>query len=439
MWSSSYGRGSFGRLLLVALCLILLPMRSFASCYPNVDFGISECCSKTDDDDSESSNVTENNSLYMKIHFKNPIKPSALKAGSVLEGTLAEAVYSGDREVFPAGSNIRLRVDRMERKRKPPNDHWPWVVKAFSPRHEMQPVFSSASVVLASGETAPLSVSIISMSQKKDAHFGWKSEKDGASRVESTPVSLGSPTDASGESNKPTRAGTTATFEAIESAKSAVVLSNRANERATYDSFSTTTTIGAGTEARVILLTAVSASKNRPGDIVTARVVEPVRIGSGAIVPEGSIFEGKVEKVSRPKWLSRSGSMLVTFDRLTLPSGSAFPVVASVVAAQLDAASRTQIDSEGELHGGRPGRTWMLINLGAAMGLTKAFDDGTQLVIEAIVSTATDVSTAGVARIAGFCVSGVFMITRRGRDVILPRYTELRIALDKAAVLQIPR
>jgi hypothetical protein len=197
------------------------------------------------------------------------------------------------------------------------------------------------------------------------------------------------------------------------------------------DSLLNTETIAAGTEARIILLSAVDASANRRGDRVVARVVEPVRSGRRVLIPEGSLFEGRVEKVTRPKWLSRSGSLLMMFDRLTVPGGSAVPVIASIAGAELEASSHTRIDPEGNLNGDRPGRAWMLINFGAAAGLAKVADDTTQLVIEAIVSTATDVSTAGVARIVGTCVSGIFMVTRRGRNVILPRYTELRLVLDE--------
>ena len=47
--------------------------------------------------------------------------------------------------------------------------------------------------------------------------------------------------------------------------------------------------------------------------------------------------------------------------------------------------------------------------------------------IEVIVSSATDVSTAGTARIAGASASGLFMLTRHGRDVVLPKFAETDI------------
>jgi len=81
----------------------------------------------------------------------------------------------------------------------------------------------------------------------------------------------------------------------------------------------------------------------------------------------------------------------------------------------------------------------MAINLGVTAGIAKEVDDGTQLVIEALVSTATDASTAGTSRIVASCVSGIFMITRHGRDVVLPRFTEMEISLDRALSLTKPR
>jgi len=73
----------------------------------------------------------------------------------------------------------------------------------------------------------------------------------------------------------------------------------------------------------------------------------------------------------------------------------------------------------------------MAINIGVSAGLSKEVDDATQLIIEALVSTATDASTAGTARIVSSCISGIYMVTRHGRDVVLPRFTEMDISLDR--------
>ena len=82
---------------------------------------------------------------------RRPVKLSTLKPGDVVEGKLSRSVYANDRLLFPAASRVRLTVDKLEVRRKAPNDQWPWVVKAFAPRHEKYPTLHSAQVSLAGG------------------------------------------------------------------------------------------------------------------------------------------------------------------------------------------------------------------------------------------------------------------------------------------------
>src|SRR5204862_4693673 len=113
------------------------------------------------------------------------------------------------------------------------------------------------------------------------------------------------------------------------------------------------------------------------------------------IVPVGVCCGSMVTNAPPPRWLSRAGLLPVTFTGLTLPDGNSLPLTASLAGVELSRGSHTKIDVEGRLRGDKPGAAWMLINGGAAYGTAKAADDGLQLIIEAIVSTATDVSTAG--------------------------------------------
>ena len=194
-------------------------------------------------------------------------------------------------------------------------------------------------------------------------------------------------------------------------------------------------TLPAGTPAKVVLLDGISASRSRQGDSFQARLVEPVYSGSNVVLPEGSVFEGKVVKRTPPRMLSRSGSLLFSFTAVTGPGGTIKPIAASVAGVELDRRSHTRVDPEGQLKGDRPGKAWIAMNLGVTGGISKEVDDGTQLLIEAIVSSATDASTAGTARIAGACVSGLFMLTRHGRDVVLPKFTEMDIIFDRPVSL----
>src|SRR5215471_9906112 len=78
-------------------------------------------------------------SLYVKVQLESSLKMSALKPGDIVTGRLAAAVYSREREVFPAGSRVQLKVDQLDRRRRHANDHWPWVVQVFTPRYEQYP------------------------------------------------------------------------------------------------------------------------------------------------------------------------------------------------------------------------------------------------------------------------------------------------------------
>jgi hypothetical protein len=372
----------------------------------------------------QSNEADDNPSVYMKVQLTSKLKTRDLKLGSVVAGTLSQPVYVGTRELMPAGCAVRLTVDHFERRRRIKDDHWPWVVQAFTPRHENYPVFQSASVTLPGGAQLPLQVSFLSIGNErevaaeplKSAHRSTSEKPSRAAAVSANPIVTFEATIPQGDGVIPAGGPPDAKGDRDPTEREAVALE-------------------AGTQVDVILLDSVSASKSKAGDPIEARLIEPVRVGSAVALAEGVRFQGRVVKATRPKWLSRSGSLLVTFDNLTWQHDFSRPIAASLSGAEVDQRSHMRIDSEGEVRGARPGASWMLINLGVTAGIAKETDDSLQLIIEAIVSSATDASTAGVARIVAACVSGAFMVSRRGRDVVLPKFSEIRITLNRPLTL----
>jgi len=375
--------------------------------------------------------LAQQSTVYVKVQLGKPVKVSALKPGDVIEGKLAQDVYSGDRELFAAGSQVHLTVDKLGRRRRVPNDHWPWVIKAFTPRHENYPTFQSATVSSPDGKDVALRVSLISINRETEIRAQIKTKKSHAAALSGVPsngASAGSlPSSDQTQSNnaEPATAGgrNGGPFVTLEAA----------NPAASGEGFALPgpVMLPAGTMAKIILLGGVSASESRPGDSFQARLVEPVRLDSQVVLPEGTLLGGKVVRSTPPRVLSRAGSLLLAFTDLTLPGSTSIPALASVTAAELDQRSHTKIDLEGKLHGDRPGKLWMAINIGVTAGIAKEADDGTQLLVEALVSTATDASTAGTARIVGICASSLFLLTRHGRDVVLPRFTEMNVSFDR--------
>src|SRR5262249_2531960 len=135
-----------------------------------------------------------------------------------------------------------------------------------------------------------------------------------------------------------------------------------------------------GTRFKVVLLGEATASKSKPGDVIQARLLEPVMLNSTVALPAGSLFEGKVLKTIAPRMLSRAGSLYLTFTNLTIPSGNRVQLAASLAGAELDQRSHTKMDTEGQLHGEHPGKAWMAINLGVTAGVAKVADDTLQLI-----------------------------------------------------------
>ena len=383
-------------------------------------------CSAADDARRTKPDPTSPGSgLYVKVQLDHPVKLSKLKPASVLEGQLARDVYSADHELFPVGSRVQLTVDHVEKRKRDADDHWPWVVKIFTPRHRDYPIFTKATVFDAGGENN-LQVSLVSISRRREIHAQATGKKSRKQAGEAGSVQ----TSKSGGIYGPGKlAAPILVLEAwnIDGTTSA---SNTAAAGQPADS-SSVETLPAGTPCKILLLGEVSASKSKVGDLVRARLLEPVSLDSHIVLPAGSVFEGKVVKQTPPRWGSRSGSLYLTFTGLTLPDGNFMPVAASLVGAELDHGSHTRMDSEGRLRGERPGKAWMAINIGVTAGLAKEVDDATQLIVEALISTATDASTAGTARIVSSCISGIFMVSRHGRDVLLPRFTEMDISLDR--------
>jgi len=387
-------------------------------------------CSAADDSPTNAQPVAASG-LYVKVLLSSPAKLSKLKPGDAVEGTLSRDVSSSDRKLFPAGSHIRLTVDHLEKRRRAPNDHWPGVVKLFTPRHENYPAFKTATVSLAEGDRS-LEVSLISVSRMREVHARGKKDKS----KPHTPDEPGAVELSKSNAKKPPTP--TMVLEAFGLEDSPASAETKDEADSSEANSSKPDTLPAGTQCKILLLGDVSASRSRPGDVVRARLLEPVLLNSKVVVPAGSLFEGRVVKKTPPRWLSRSGSLYLTFTQLTLPEGNRFPITASLAGAELDQSSHTRMDSEGQLRGERPGVAWMAINLGVTAGISKEVDDGIQLVIEALVSTATDASTAGTARIVSSCVSGIYLATRKGRDVVLPRFTEMDISLDRPVSLHAP-
>jgi len=274
--------------------------------------------------------------LYIKVQLEPSIMRASLKPGDLVEGRLIRSVYWRDKELLQARSPVRLVVDRLEQRRRAPNDHWPWAMKLFAPRHDKYPTFRLAQVLLPDGRTMDLQVSLLSITQEVEVRA--------ESRKRSTKASAGSA--------KTPDATVRAASSADKSASTARLTANLqafvdtaafASESGSQASLASgeTMTVPAGTQAKVILMDAVSASGSHEGDTFRARLIEPISVSSTFVLPAGSVLEGRVAKAQKPRMMSRSGSLLLSFTSVTNPDGTDKRIDASVAGVSLDRA-RTQ-------------------------------------------------------------------------------------------------
>jgi hypothetical protein len=345
--------------------------------------------------------------LVFEVQLDTPLKLSRLKPGGTLEGAARRDLYSGKCRLFPAASRIHLTVGSVERRREEHSDRWPWLVRFFFPRHENYPSFRSAIVSRADGTEIPMRVTLLSANRRVEVHVATKP----AERAEKV--------------NPSAAGGALLTLQAEPLAEAFV------SSPAPCPPAGSRAGLVAGTQAHLMLLDRLSASKNRAGDSFEARLAEPVCSGSRVLLPEGALLQGRIAKSVPPRRLSRPGSLLLTFTSLTLPTGASSPVAASPTMMEVDQSSQIRMDSEGGVRAGSPGKARLMIDLGVSGAIAKVTDDSFQLIAEALVSTATDASTAGTSRLVAAALAGAYFIARRGRDVILPKYTPMDITFTQ--------
>src|SRR5258708_28475816 len=210
--------------------------------------------------------------LYVKVQLPRRIKLSKLKPGDVVEGTLARDVYSADHELFTAGRPVHLTVDHLERRRRASNDHWPWVINLFTPRHENYPAFKSATVVQAQGEST-FQVSLISVNEKREVHAQAKRAKSGQRATEEH----GTVVVTKSEVKHPVAPLLVLEAFAIDNASlQAESKPENAESAEPATDASSLAALPTGTQCKILLLGDVSASKSTPQDVVQARLLEPV-------------------------------------------------------------------------------------------------------------------------------------------------------------------
>lgn len=366
---------------------------------------------KTARETAAESSLTLPAGTIMRVTSSERVKPSRLRAGDELQAELPRPVFLRERRAIPAGSQVRLSVEEIRRVKVDAEKTRGWSAflrRPFAgllPRHRYDVSFRSAEIVMADGTVVPFKPSLLEVRESGTVAAGAKrsSAKTASSRQGSTLILL---------------------------LEEALTLPRQSAVRGDLNA-------DAGpspqqeVRARVMLLAPISAAKSQAGETFRARVLEPLRLGDQLIVPEGSTVQGRIAWRKPPRRLRRAGTMRLSFGELTLPEGGAAEISASLLAVEGLPSSRLILDPEGTLRASAASRKRAAIDLGVAYALGKIADDVLEEGVKAGVSAASAGAVTTAARYVGIGVGLVYFFAQRGRDVSLPQYTELEIAIAR--------
>lgn len=194
---------------------------------------------------------------------------------------------------------------------------------------------------------------------------------------------------------------------------------------------------GSVVEAR--LLTPLNSATAHWGDPVTAIVSKPLFDGKRLVVPEGSLLKGKVLQVRPARRMAHNGQLRPVFHQLTLPDGIQQKVEASLSGVQAGKTQSLKLDAEGGAQATTPKSRYLDTAIAVALAAASQGDDPIN----------SGEGGAGGFRLVGFALGiavrsqplgmamGAFGASRSiythffapGRNVVLPKYTAMDITI----------
>jgi hypothetical protein len=188
-----------------------------------------------------------------------------------------------------------------------------------------------------------------------------------------------------------------------------------------------TVTVSAETQVAIQMLSGIHTQVNRPNDLVSARLLQPVLVDGRVVLPSGSILDGRITMIRNSGHVHRPAELGLRFDKILLPDGQAEPMAG--VLAVMDESRKLdfRIDAEGHLTGGRA-LSWKTFIGGVGLGSFGA--------IKAVASGATTVSMG--LSLAGAAVIGYEILWPKGHEVNLPPETRCLIRLNYPLTVRVP-
>lgn len=344
--------------------------------------------------------------LAKHVHWKH------LAPNSVLEGRLILPVFAGNEIAIPEGTKVELTIESVK---KVGSDSGKWreagsaIVRAFNPLEKGRPAEYVIGLSKTELEMPQGNVVVVATALRAGYAAMIKPKIGRGSEVRGLHTTSENPSG----SMKGRQTVMLQLDEGVLWPTSSVPRLEAAD--------------GAGTrKARAFLLTPLSASRSKKDDVFQARLAEPVQLGD-KLFEAGSLLEGRVSQSTRPRILSRAGSLNLRIDRITPSQGLSITASGTLGGIEASTIAKYVLDEEGRLRGLKPGVKNALVDLTIAYAIGKVADDLAETPIRAVGAAMSDAAVANAARYFGLGASAMFLVTRHGRDVYLPRYSAVEI------------
>jgi hypothetical protein len=366
----------------------------------------------------------------LRVDSPERIKLSSLWAGDQLSAVLPHPLFSGECQVLPAGTPLRLHVSEVTRVKQGRESSQGWTsglrkpFELLSPRHKRVVEFRSSEIVLTDGTIVPFDSSLLdvrSASLVRTRNQGKPSTAKAPGEATDLPASDGSK---HGPARKPRGSS-------LILCLNSPVTFPRQPDGAGGARASPERVHPEEARVRLRLLQPLSATRNELGQTFLARVLEPLQLGNQVVVPEGSTIQGEIVHWRPPRRLRRAAQLRLAFGKVNLPDGGEINLAASVTALEALQNSRMTLDKEGTLRASAATKKRAVIDLGLAYVVGKVVDDLLEEGLKAGAGAAATGSITTVARYVGLAAGTAFFFAHRGRDVALPKFTEMVIVVTR--------
>src|SRR5579885_337356 len=196
------------------------------------------------------------------------------------------------------------------------------------------------------------------------------------------------------------------------STASAHAAANQAGSSAAVDA-SASSGLPSGTVVNAELTSSVDAKKAKPGDTVSARTTEAVKIAGKVIVPKGAKLVGHVERASARAKGDTESALEIVFDRALLKHGQELALNMTIQAMAAPRAAISGADMDMEANGAASGAVTQT-SMGSPRGTLGGVASTAGTAVGSVANTAGNVAGAAAGTVDSAARSTVGAATSSG-------------------------